>query len=102
MGLDIAILDETGKPQEGVSLSVEEHWALVQQAALLGLSLWNRMSDYYDDADYDRGEVLLLAEETVQLQRSIHDANLLGKLNQIENLLRMAISRHNSVSAIAD
>ena len=102
MSLDISILDENGAPKGDVPLGVDEHWAILQEAKRLGLPLWNRMSEYYEDADYAREEVSPLADETALLRNSCKETTLGAKLEEIQKLLRAAIDGHNKVSAIAD
>lgn len=102
MGLDIAILDDQGNPKTFVSLTVDEHWAIVQQAEQMALPLWTRMSDYYADVDYDVDEVSALAAETVRLQRALGDPGIQARLDEIERMLNAAFSRHDAVSVIAD
>lgn len=102
MSLDITIMNESGTSKTVVSLTVDEHWALVQQAKQMVLPLWTRMSDYYADVDYDVGEVSALAAETTHLLNACRDFGLLAKLKEIEEMLNMAIEGHNSISVIAD
>jgi hypothetical protein len=102
MSLDIAILDEAGRPKAGVPLTVDEHWTITQQAEQLALPLWSRMSDYYADADYDEDEVSALADEIVRLRSVCRGTDILAKLNEIEEMLRVAVNGHHKVSAIAD
>lgn len=95
-------MDQAGSPQESVSLTVDEHWAFMQRARHMDLSLWNRMADYYEDADYEVEEVARLTQETERLQRVFSEVDLAAKLREIVALLQVATSRRNMVSAIAD
>jgi hypothetical protein len=102
MSLDLSILGHDGNPGRSVPLNVDEHWALVQEADRLGLSLWKRMSDYYEDADYSQQEVLPLLEETIRLKSGFLDSEHLSKLIEVEELLTVALAGQSRVSAIAD
>lgn len=102
MSLDIAIIDKSGKPKESISLTVNEHWVLVQQALQMALPLWTRMSDYYSDVDYCANEIPALAIETAILSRECHDPDALNKLKEIARMLSLAASECSAVCAIAD
>lgn len=102
MSLDITILDKAGGPKEGIPLTVDEHWAFASEAQRMHLELWSRMSDYYEDADYEVEEVGRLSQETEKLQKVFSTGNLAEKLRRISELLQVAANERSAVSAIAD
>ena len=102
MSLDITILDAQGSPLESVVLSVEEHWAFIQQAQRMHLLQWMRMSDYYEDVDYASEDVSILAQETERMKTDIPDERRVDKLREIGALLKAAMQGRMKVSAIAD
>ena len=64
MSLDITILNDDGSPSEEASLSVEEHWKIVQGAKPPArFPLISRLKDYYEDAEYAPWEISALQEE---------------------------------------
>jgi hypothetical protein len=102
MPLEIAILDEAGRPVEKVDITPEQHWRIVEEAKRLGLVLWRRMADYYADADYCRADLHGLAAETAQIRSSLTDPGVCATLASIEDLLRTAMRMCRTVAAIAD
>ena len=63
MAFDVAILDGQGYPVDQVSLSVDEHYAVMVFARRMSLPLLQNMSDYYEDVEYTPDEVLGLVQE---------------------------------------
>jgi hypothetical protein len=103
MSLDIAILDEQGIPAEGVAVTSDSHFQLMQQAKALSLRQFSRMHDYYQDVDYTVQETLLLQQEAETLVRHCAGKQDFCRLvDTIQNLVRHAVNDEKAVAAIAD
>ncbi len=103
MSLDITILDSEGYPTEKVSVGVDDHHQLMQKAKEQSLLLLTRMSDYYQDAEYNLDEVLLLSKELKNLIEHYNNkSSYLLVAKQLLNLTQTAIDRSEGIVTIAD
>ncbi len=103
MSLDIAILNEEGRPYNEISVSPDNHFLLIKQAEMLELGQFLRMRDYYEDVDYTVQETLLLQQETETLARDCAGKpGFCGLVDTIQDLVRHAVNDEKAVVAIAD
>jgi hypothetical protein len=103
MSLDITILNSDGSPDEQVSVGVDDHYQLMQQAEKQSLLLLMRMRDYYQDADYNSDEVLLLSNELkILIEQHKSKSSFVPVATQLLNLAQIAIDRSKGIVAIAD
>ena len=103
MALDVALLDERGRPGAGVQIRVDPHVRLMVLVGELQLPLLHRMKDYYRDADFAASELGELLEEVrIALERSHGDAELVEFLSGLQHLATTAISEGVGLAVIAD
>lgn len=103
MALDLAILNETGKPQDQISLGVGVHKRLMIKAKENNLAYILRLWDYYSDADFHSAEIDDLLSEIIKLKDNIGvDEELLKLLEGFLNLGLKAKTLNQGIVAIAD
>lgn len=67
MSLDLALMNEDGRPVSQVRLAVAQHRRLIEASAELDLPLLQRMRDFYEDVEYSAQEMGPLAREVERL-----------------------------------
>ena len=63
MAYDVAVLNSQRRPVDQISFAVDEHFAIIKLAHRLSLPQLQRMSDYYEDAEYSSDDVIELVKE---------------------------------------
>jgi hypothetical protein len=102
MALDVALLGEDGEPEVAVAIGVDAHVRLMRVAREAGLELLQRMSDYYEDAEFDAGEVAALTAELDCADSRVLDDELRNVLSAIRKLVERASRAKRGLVAIAD
>jgi hypothetical protein len=103
MSLDIVVLDTDGRPERELQIGVNPHHRLMQVARELQLPLLERISDYYEDAEYRVEELVALeAEVEKTIVRCAGDDELLQILSDLQNLTSYAREVQRRIEAIAD
>lgn len=94
-------MEEGGKPSLCVSLGLSS-WSHIISATTDSRSfpLLSRMSEYYEDAHFDPGEIPQLAAELDQLRKEMIAAE--KTVNDMLALCRQAEVKRASIMAIAD
>jgi hypothetical protein len=102
MSLDITMLDADGSPKQHVSISVDDHYQLMQLVSQTGGSL-ARLKDYYEDAEFEQAELDDLSEEVEKLLlRCKEEKRLVSFLNGLLKLIVEAKNEQKPLLAIAD
>jgi hypothetical protein len=100
MSLDFALIGESGKPEEDVSMGLRSWWHVVSPTANSDYPLIDRMADYYKDAIYEPAELADLIEELEGVRRDLAQADQLAA--DMLALCRKAEEKGRSIMAIAD
>ena len=101
MSLDIAILAANGAPTLSAGLGVEAHVEVLAMAQKQGAIQVQKMSEYYEDVDFEDAEVPLLRLELEGLRSSLSSESVRA-VDEVIRVLREAESKGVGVSAIAD
>jgi hypothetical protein len=102
MAFDLTLLDIHGRPCASVSLSPNEHFAIIGQIEEGRYVLLARLRDYYRDADFVARELIALRAE-LEARRTEIEVDALGeKIREMIKLLDNAISSGQGIAAIAD
>lgn len=103
MPLDLVILGPDGRPARTVGIGVSQHAELVAQAKSRGLTLLQRLEEYYEDAQFSADELSALVDELSKVEAAIDQSSELAALLQdIVGLVTFARNEHREVEALAD
>ena len=100
--LDIAILDDSGRPAFVRGLGTAEHEALIQLAETRGASYLLRFRDYYGDATIDVYELGGFRDELRRLLDSSPAAAIAEVARALDELAVKAQAEGKKIVAIAD
>ncbi|SHN30118.1 hypothetical protein SAMN05192549_10735 [Duganella sacchari] len=101
MPLDFALLAQDGTPVEVVPISMAEHEELIAYARELKLFRILRFHDYFEDVDTTTIELPGLQKEITTMAHRYPTAKP-SFLNDLQRLVALAITRHQTLYAIAD
>ena len=95
--MDVTILDDEGKPTEGLKLSPDDHFSIFErltgEQVLLG-----RAKDYYEDAEFSVKELDRLEIEISKLAEKVKETHIKslidGLLSQVQRAKRHSLELH--------
>ncbi len=99
MALDFCILEIKQYPTSTISISVNDHFQLMQYAKKNDLIFLERIKDYYEDVEYLSNEVHSLKAELESINPIPVNSKLIVELIGICN---MAISHNSPINVLAD
>ncbi len=103
MPLDIAILGEDGGPASSVSLPINAHGRMMDEAEAAKLPLLMRLDDYWGDAKFDTCELRALREELeMLLLRMSEDKEVESLARALICLVDLAVKNKAEILALAD
>ncbi len=104
MSYDLAILDDSGKPSQYISIGIDEHYRLSCMAKEKGFSLISRMGDYYADTTYHANEINSLMRELALMIADIEskDSKIRTFIIKALSLADEAILQQKAIEGIAD
>jgi hypothetical protein len=102
MSLDFVVLDKNETPQRSVNIGVDLHYALIKQAANLGLSEFNGFSDHYEDSQVSIQNLPSLLKQLKILRSQTNLTDLQFFLDELDSLIVFALSEQKAVYELAD
>ena len=102
MPLDFALLARDGSPIRIVPLSMQQHDELIAHARELKLYRILRFHDYFEDIDTSPIELPGLSQEVATLARSAMAKEIQGFLQDLQRLIKLALTKGQPLYAIAD
>lgn len=102
MSLDLAVLDQDGKPAQTVSLGVEAHCELMLISKKRSMRCLLRLSDYYSDSEFSGGDLEHLREEVLVISQDKLTDELKGIVAEMLKLIDLAVQLGVPLFAIAD
>ena len=103
MPLDVAILGEDGSPASSVSIPLNAHGRMIDEAEAAKLPMLMRLSDYWGDAKFDIGELRALRDELEQLMLKMsEDKEVESLARALIHLVDLAAEKKTEVLALAD
>jgi hypothetical protein len=103
MALDFCILSKEGYPTDTVEIGVDLHHSLIEIVLQKNLTLFKRITDYYEDADFIPSEMNALSVEIKQiLETSCITKELINSLLELLHLINKAQQKGCGLSVIAD
>jgi hypothetical protein len=102
VALDLAILGENDAPEVAVAVGIDAHFALMKAARFAALTLLGRMSEYYEDATFEAGEVPVLVGELEQLESLPLGDECRAVLSELKALAERARASNRALVVLAD
>lgn len=102
MSLDFTVLGPNGSPEKTVSIGVDLHHEFITTAANIGLTTLQAFKEYYEDSEIEITGLLRLAEEVAQLRAQTSSIELQRFLDSLRGLITYAMSKGQTLHAIAD
>ena len=102
MALDFAVLGDNGSPERTVPCKAEVHHAVLKAASEHNLPLFQRLGDYYQDAEFSPPSLPTLVEEIRVLRQNTVSPEAQHFLESLDTLVAYAMHERSSVHVLAD
>ncbi len=102
MSLSFAVLAQDGSPERELDIRPDVHRELIAVASRFGDSLFMRMSEYYEDADFRYDELDRLMQDAVRIATVTKDDALRTWIGEFIRFAEAAIKEQRDITLISD